>query len=65
MLTIEQKATTQSTGLFIGVTQASVIIFPLLQKLEDLNQFPDFNNYLIFVLTKLKNEGELFPFLLV
>ena len=29
-----------------------------LQKLEQLNQYPDFNNYLIFVLTKLKSEGE-------
>ncbi|XP_071849376.1 transportin-1-like [Apostichopus japonicus] len=28
------------------------------QKLEDLNQFPDFNNYLIFVLTKLKNDAD-------
>lgn len=28
------------------------------QKLESLNQFPDFNNYLIFVLTKLKSEGK-------
>ncbi|KAM7425948.1 Transportin-1 [Porites harrisoni] len=28
------------------------------QKLESLNQFPDFNNYLIFVLTKLKSEDE-------
>ncbi|XP_016430476.1 transportin-1 [Sinocyclocheilus rhinocerous] len=27
------------------------------QKLEQLNQYPDFNNYLIFVLTKLKTEG--------
>ncbi|XP_006875331.1 PREDICTED: transportin-1-like isoform X2 [Chrysochloris asiatica] len=27
------------------------------QKLEQLNQYPDFNNYLIFVLTKLKSEG--------
>lgn len=27
------------------------------QKLEQLNQFPDFNNYLIFVLTSLKSEG--------
>lgn len=27
------------------------------QKLEQLNQFPDFNNYLIFVLTRLKTEG--------
>ncbi|XP_060578351.1 transportin-1-like, partial [Ruditapes philippinarum] len=28
------------------------------QKLEELNKFPDFNNYLIFVLTKLKNEDD-------
>jgi len=27
------------------------------QKLEQLNQYPDFNNYLIFVLTKLTTEG--------
>ncbi|XP_036408295.1 transportin-2-like isoform X1 [Megalops cyprinoides] len=27
------------------------------QKLEQLNQYPDFNNYLIFVLTRLKTEG--------
>uniref|UniRef100_A0AAY5KTB8 Importin N-terminal domain-containing protein n=1 Tax=Esox lucius TaxID=8010 RepID=A0AAY5KTB8_ESOLU len=30
----------------------------LQQKLEQLNQFPDFNNYLIFVLTSLKSEDE-------
>ncbi|KAK7895875.1 hypothetical protein WMY93_021200 [Mugilogobius chulae] len=28
------------------------------QRLEQLNQYPDFNNYLIFVLTKLKTEDE-------
>ncbi|KAJ3615087.1 hypothetical protein NHX12_018655 [Muraenolepis orangiensis] len=28
------------------------------KKLEQLNQFPDFNNYLIFVLTSLKSEDE-------
>lgn len=28
------------------------------QKLETLNQYPDFNNYLIFVFTKLKSENE-------
>ncbi|XP_022647972.1 transportin-1-like [Varroa jacobsoni] len=28
------------------------------QKLEDLNKYPDFNNYLIFVLTKLKTEED-------
>ncbi|KAF6017120.1 TNPO1 [Bugula neritina] len=28
------------------------------QKLEELNKFPDFNNYLIFVLTKLVSEDE-------
>uniref|UniRef100_A0A3B3QZW8 Importin N-terminal domain-containing protein n=1 Tax=Paramormyrops kingsleyae TaxID=1676925 RepID=A0A3B3QZW8_9TELE len=27
------------------------------EKLEQLNQYPDFNNYLIFVLTSLKSEG--------
>lgn len=27
------------------------------QKLEELNNYPDFNNYLIFVLTKLTSEG--------
>ena len=27
------------------------------QKLEELNKYPDFNNYLIFVLTKLVTEG--------
>ncbi|XP_052073845.1 transportin-1-like isoform X1 [Mytilus californianus] len=28
------------------------------QKLEELNKYPDFNNYLIFVLTKLKTEDD-------
>uniref|UniRef100_A0A8C6V483 Transportin-1 n=1 Tax=Neogobius melanostomus TaxID=47308 RepID=A0A8C6V483_9GOBI len=28
------------------------------QRLEQLNQYPDFNNYLIFVLTKLRTEDE-------
>ncbi|KAK0088459.1 hypothetical protein PV325_011988 [Microctonus aethiopoides] len=28
------------------------------QKLEELNKFPDFNNYLIFVLTKLTTEAD-------
>ncbi|KOX67391.1 Transportin-1 [Melipona quadrifasciata] len=28
------------------------------EKLEELNKFPDFNNYLIFVLTKLTSEDE-------
>jgi len=27
--------------------------------LEELNQYPDFNNYLIFVLTKLTSEGKI------
>ncbi|CDQ86547.1 unnamed protein product [Oncorhynchus mykiss] len=30
------------------------------QRLEQLNHYPDFNNYLIFVLTKLKSEGKIF-----
>lgn len=29
-----------------------------MQKLEEFNQYPDFNNYLIYVLTKLKSEDE-------
>lgn len=29
-----------------------------LQKFEELNKYPDFNNYLIFVLTKLVSEGK-------
>uniref|UniRef100_A0A669R244 Transportin-1 n=1 Tax=Phasianus colchicus TaxID=9054 RepID=A0A669R244_PHACC len=33
------------------------ILNPTPQKLKQLNQFPDFNNYLIFVLTRLKSEG--------
>ena len=28
------------------------------KKLEELNKYPDFNNYLIFVLTKLVTEGK-------
>ncbi len=28
------------------------------QKLEELNQFPDFNSYLIYVLTKMPREDE-------
>jgi len=28
------------------------------QKFEELNKYPDFNNYLIFVLTKLVSEGK-------
>lgn len=28
------------------------------RKLEELNQYPDFNNYLIYVLTRLKTEDE-------
>ncbi|XP_014661987.1 PREDICTED: transportin-1-like, partial [Priapulus caudatus] len=28
------------------------------EKLEELNKYPDFNNYLIFVLTKLTSEDE-------
>ena len=31
------------------------------QKLESLNQFPDFNNYLVLVLARLKTEGKQLP----
>lgn len=27
------------------------------QRLEELNQFNDFNNYLVFVLSRMRNEG--------
>lgn len=27
------------------------------QRLEELNQYPDFNNYLVFVLSKMRTEG--------
>lgn len=27
------------------------------QRLEELNHYPDFNNYLVFVLSKMRNEG--------
>ncbi|KAK2150308.1 hypothetical protein LSH36_413g02041 [Paralvinella palmiformis] len=33
------------------------------QKLEELNKYPDFNNYLIFVLTKLVNQAEVTEFI--
>uniref|UniRef100_A0A671LET9 Transportin-1 n=1 Tax=Sinocyclocheilus anshuiensis TaxID=1608454 RepID=A0A671LET9_9TELE len=36
----------------------SIKSFTYSSKLEQLNQYPDFNNYLIFVLTKLKTEDE-------
>jgi transportin-1 len=32
------------------------------KKLEELNKYPDFNNYLIFILTKLNSQGNLFFF---
>lgn len=41
-----------------------VFLSPFSQRLEQLNQYPDFNNYLIFVLTKLKSEGKLPVYLL-
>lgn len=35
-----------------------ILRFYFHQKLEELNKYPDFNNYLIFVLTKLTSEGK-------
>jgi len=40
-------------------------ILSITQKLEELNKYPDFNNYLIFVLTKLTTEGLILMILLV
>lgn len=47
--------------LFTGCQHSLFLVFPnhFSQRLEQLNQYPDFNNYLIFVLTKLKSEGKL------
>ncbi len=44
---------------FISTLLIFYLLNNLFKKLESLNQFPDFNNYLIFVLTKLKTEGKL------
>ena len=41
-----------------GSTVAGKASVFLLQKLQALNQYPDFNNYLVFVFTKLKSEDE-------
>lgn len=30
------------------------------QRLEELNNFPNFSNYLVFVLSKMTNEGKIF-----
>lgn len=31
--------------------------------MEELNKYPDFNNYLVFVLTKLTSEGKSWYFI--
>lgn len=49
-----QRAVQMVCGLFLCVFLCLLIMFLisiLLQKLEELNQFPDFNNYLIYVLS--------------
>ena len=43
-------------GSFLNIL--SVFYSGNVQKLEALNQYPDFNNYLIFVFTKMKREDE-------
>ena len=43
----------------ISISLIFYLLNNMFKKLESLNQFPDFNNYLIFVLTKLKTEGKL------
>lgn len=49
-----------SSPLFCKNNAIMFVLNPsTLKKLESLNQYPDFNNYLIFVLTKLKKEGKL------
>lgn len=45
------------TRLIINFKQYKKFLNIITQKLEELNQVSDFNNYLIFVLTKLTSEG--------
>lgn len=40
------------------VNKLTVFFFLIFQNLEELNNYPDFNNYLIYVLTKLTSEDE-------
>ncbi|MGH0182919.1 UNVERIFIED_CONTAM: hypothetical protein FKN15_010741 [Acipenser sinensis] len=53
ILRAERGRSEEMCGVYSRVVQS--ISF---EKLEQLNQYPDFNNYLIFVLTKLKSEDE-------
>ena len=45
---------------FVAAKYWHIFLNACSQRLEQLNQYPDFNNYLIFVLTKLKSEGKIF-----
>ena len=36
----------------------SLFLFFHFKRLEELNKYPDFNNYLIFILTKLNSQGK-------
>lgn len=47
----------QKNYLIINFKQYKKFLNIITQKLEELNQVSDFNNYLIFVLTKLTSEG--------
>ena len=42
-----------------SVSMSTQCLILCLQRLEALNQYPDFNNYLVFVLTKLKTNDAL------
>ena len=59
--TATQMAVQMVRALYLkgGKRKMFILIFIfVLQKLEELNHYPDFNNYLIYVLTKLKSEDE-------
>ena len=62
---LEWKPQTEGLQQIIQLLKESQSIDNTIQlnvqkKLEELNKYPDFNNYLIYILTKLNNQGKLF-----
>lgn len=60
---LEWKPQTEGLQQIIQLLKESQSIDNTIQlnvqkKLEELNKYPDFNNYLIYILTKLNNQGE-------
>ncbi|TKS84672.1 Transportin-1 Importin beta-2 [Collichthys lucidus] len=58
ILQLLKESQSPDTSTQRSVQQHHVFLNHCSQRLEQLNQYPDFNNYLIFVLTKLKSEDE-------